>query len=334
MLVVALALPAAAPACDLCAVYSAVHAQGLSSSAWTLSAATQFTHFGTLRLDGERVADPADQRMDSVITQLVARRAFSPRWSAQLNVPLITRSFRRPSAEGIEDGRERGLGDISVLARGEVFRRETEQTTFILDAHAGMKLPTGSTRRLAEETTEEDEPDAAPPILALLAADSEIRPFHDGHAHGPASGVHGHDLTLGTGSTDAHLGANLFFRRARFLATALLQYTLRTRGDYDYRFANDLTWELAPGAYLILGHTRTLALQLVASGETKGRDDFAGERADDTGIRSVFLGPRVSATFGLNLSAALGADIPVSVDNTVLQLTPDYRLRASVSWSF
>jgi len=34
------------------------------------------------------------------------------------------------------------------------------------------------------------------------------------------------------------------------------------------------------------------------------------------------------------LSAELGADLPVSIDNTALQSVPDYRVRAAVNWRF
>lgn len=322
---------ASTSACDLCAVYSATHAQTPAGPGWSLSAATQFTHFATLRLDGDRVANPLDQRLDSTITQVVLRRGFTPRLSAQLAMPFIARSFHRPEGTALEHGHENGLGDISVLGRIEVIRRDAEDFTAIVDVIGGVKLPTGSSDRIAEELSESHEETA---VAAPRLARGQVRPFHDGHQHAVPSGVHGHDLTLGTGSTDGIVGANFYFRHRRLLATGFAQYTLRTRGDYDYRFANDLTWEAAPGAYLILGHLHTLALQAVASGEHKGTDDLAGVAADDTGITSVFLGPRVTYTYGMRFSAAVGADFPASIDNTAFQLTPTCRLRANATWTF
>lgn len=324
--------PAASPACDLCAVYSATHAQGLSASGWSVSLASQFTHFATLRRDGERVPDEFGQRLDSSITQFVARYGFAGRFSAQLNVPLISRTFRRPDGMEIDQDRERGLGDVSVLGRFEILRRDTERLTVIWDVMGGVKLPTGSTTRLREETLEA--PEEAALIGALSLTPGHVTPRHGDHEHGPASGVHGHDLTLGTGATDGILGTNLYLRHGRMFATGFAQYTLRQRGDYDYEFANDFTWELAPGAYLLLGHIHTVALQAALSGERKANDRFGATLADDTGITSVFLGPRVSYTYGLNLSAGVGADFPLRIENTALQLTPDYRLRANVTWTF
>ncbi|HEY8650644.1 MAG TPA: hypothetical protein VIL70_06985 [Chthoniobacterales bacterium] len=53
--------------------------------------------------------------------------------------------------------------------------------------------------------------------------------------------------------------------------------------------------------------------------------------AEDTGITSVFLGPRLAASVG-KLSGELAAELPISIDNTALQVVPDYRLRASFGY--
>jgi hypothetical protein len=315
----------AAIACDLCAVYSATHAQTPTGPGWSVSTAAQFTHFGTLRLDGDRVADPADQSLDSTITQVVVRRGLTERLSLQLNVPYIVRSYRRPEGVTIDRDRVRGLGDVSLVGRGELVRRDTLNYTCIWDVMAGVKFGTGNTDRITEELSEDHE------------EASRFQPLHAGHDHGtpaPPSGIHGHDLTLGTGSTDVILGTNFYLSHARLYATASLQYARRSRGDYDYRFGNDVSWELAPGAYLMLGHPHTLGLQLVAFGEHKALDRLGQTPADDTGITSIYLGPRISYTHASNLSAALGVDLSVKMENTALQLTPDYRVRANVTWNF
>jgi len=95
-----------------------------------------------------------------------------------------------------------------------------------------------------------------------------------------------------------------------------------------------LSWWGGPGIFLALNESYTVALQLNVSGEHKGRDTFQEQKADDTGITSVFLGPQVSVTWGERLSAELGVDVPVSIDNTALQSVADYRLRAAVNWRF
>jgi hypothetical protein len=112
-----------------------------------------------------------------------------------------------------------------------------------------------------------------------------------------------------------------------------VQFTLRGDGTHQYHFANDLTWSGGPGYYFIRRHDMIIGLQFVASGEYKGVDRFRGKPAEDTGITSVFLGPRLIASRG-RFSAEIAAEFPVSIDNTALQVVPDYRLRGAVSFHF
>ena len=51
-------------------------------------------------------------------------------------------------------------------------------------------------------------------------------------------------------------------------------------------------------------------------------------------MTAVYLGPQINFTWGEKLSAHLGADLPVSIDNTALQTVADYRIRAGVTWRF
>ena len=69
------------------------------------------------------------------------------------------------------------------------------------------------------------------------------------------------------------------------------------------------------------------------SGERKDVDRFRGREAQDTGITSVFLGPRVVASLG-KINAELETDLPVLIDNTSLQVVPDYRIRGSIAIRF
>jgi hypothetical protein len=199
---------------------------------------------------------------------------------------------------------------VSVTANLVLFERKDEAFTLRWSALGGVKLPTGSSARLAEELSEVEIPGA------------------------PESGIHGHDLALGSGSTDVLVGSGAFARWQRLFATANLQYSVRTKGDYDYRFANDLQWQFAPGVYLLLNERHSLALQLVASGEDKSTDTFQGAAAADTALTSVYLGPQFTYTWSDRLSAQVGVDLPVVLDNSALQAVPDYRVRAVVTWRF
>ena len=179
-----------------------------------------------------------------------------------------------------------------------------------------MKFPTGDPSRIKEEFNE----------VEIEGA--------------PESGIHGHDLALGSGSCDAVLGVGTFTRyRAAFLQTSV-QYTVRTTGSYDYRYANDLSFDFGPGYFLLQGKRVgglgpvTLGAQFAISGEHKNRDTFRGEIAGDTGATALYVGPRLLAGAGRRLVAEAGADLPVLLDNTAFQIVPSYRIRAGLSYRF
>jgi hypothetical protein len=291
--------------------------------------AEQFTHFGTVQIDGREAANPTGQYLDSSITQLVAGYSFTPRFALQINLPLIYRSFERPEGFAIDRGTESGLGDLSLLGKLVLLhypsggshdvksddsknpRMERHEPDFTVSALliGGVKFPTGDSRRLKEEFSETEVPGA------------------------PPSGIHGHDLTLGTGSYDGIIGGQTSLRYKSFFFQADSQFTLRGDGAHQYHFANDLSWSGGPGYYFVRNRDMIVGLQCACSGEHKNVDRFRGEAAEDTGITSVFLGPRVVASYG-KLSGELAAEFPVSIDNTALQVVPDYRLRASFAVRF
>jgi hypothetical protein len=340
----------ACAACDLCGCYTpqletlpqrdadivfgqpaAVASSGHRSGMTGLygAVAEQFTHFGTLQLDGREIQNPTGQYLDSSITQLVAGYSFNSRFALQLNAPLIYRSFARPEGFAIDRGTEAGPGDISLLAKLVVFRKELggsravtgddpksphmeiREPDFTISALllAGIKLPTGDSRRLLEEFNEVDVPGA------------------------PVSGIHGHDLTLGTGSYDGIFGGQTSLRYKNFFFQGDLQFTLRGDGSHQYNFANDLAWSGGPGCYFIRRRDAIFGLQFVVSGEHKDVDRFRGQPAEDTGVTSVFLGPKIVAAYK-KISVEIGAELPVMIDNTALQAVPDYRLRGGFAVRF
>jgi hypothetical protein len=302
----------AARACDLCSVYASVEAKESRPGVF-VGVAEQFSHFATLREDGAEVPNGLDQYLDSSITQLILGYQFNNRVGVQLNAPVVHRAFRR-SEEGVAvAGSESGLGDVALVAHVRVIEWLRDDAMVIASALGGVKFPTGDSGRLREETEEE---------------------HHDEEEDHVESGVHGHDLALGSGSVDGIVGGSVFARWKRLFASATVQYAIRSEGDFDYRFANDLMWSGGPGVYLWLAHAGTATLQLNVTGETKGKDTFQGAAADDTGITAVYLGPEVAVTWGDRLSGDVGVDLPVVQNNTALQIVPDYRVRAAVTCRF
>jgi hypothetical protein len=324
-------------ACDLCGCYTpqleAMPGMEAAPSpswlaGWYGAIGEQFTRFATVQIDGREVANPTGQYENSSITQLVAGYSINSRFGLQISVPLIYREFKRPEGFAIDRGTVSGLGDVSFLLRTVLFHyaspgRRTfqfeDKTPVAIDLEpdftasaillTGIKFPTGDSSRLEEEFHEIEIPGA------------------------PESGIHGHDLTLGTGSYDGIFGEQTSLRYKNVFFESNVQFTLRGDGAHQYHFANDLVWNAGPGYYFVRRRDLILGLQFVASGEYKDVDRFRGRRAEDTGITSVFLGPRMVVSRG-RFSAEIGAEIPVLIDNTALQVVPDYRLRGGISFHF
>jgi hypothetical protein len=324
-------------ACDLCGCYTPqletmpeMETDTLfpKMKGWYAAVAEQFTHFGTVQIDGREVSNPTGQYENSSITQLVAGYSINDRFVLQLNLPVIDREFKRPEGFAIDRGTESGIGDISLLLKSVVFRYHSAgrrdfnpdpknpvaiehepDFTFSTLLLTGLKFPTGDTSRIKEEFNEVEIPGA------------------------PPSGIHGHDLTLGTGSYDGIFGGEASLRYRNFFGEASIQFTLRGDGAHQYHFANDLGWNGGPGYYFVRDRRTVLGLQFNISGECKDVDRFRGKAADDTGITSVFVGPRIVASRG-QWSAEFEADLPVAIDNTALQVVPDYRFRGGISFHF
>ena len=319
-------LTAAARACDLCGCYtpqletalpratgplSDQAPEAATASDWSQrfygAVAEQFTHFGTTQFNSHEVANPTGQRLESSITQIVLGYMFNERFALQVNVPFIYRSYKRPEGFEIERGTESGLGDVSLLGKlvlfhVEALREEASagdgkkavavpgEPDFTASAVllGGVKFPTGDSSRIKEE-------------------------FHETEIEGaPESGIHGHDLTLGTGSWDGIIGAQISLRYKNAFFEADTQFTLRGDSHYSYHFANDLSWSGGPGYYLIRRPEALLGIQCVVSGENKSTDRFQGRVAEDTGVTSLYVGPRgadrVWARERRNRSGPSGAD--------------------------
>jgi hypothetical protein len=337
LIVLLATIPLLSQACDLCGCFTpqletvpgaALDPLFPGSRGWYAALAEQFTRFGTLQFEGHEVANPTGQYENSFITQLVAGYELTSRFSLQVNVPIIYRDFKRPEGFAIDRGTESGLGDVSLLLRTVAYkysspgRREFNvdgkdpvavehdpDFTFSAVLLTGVKFPTGGTSRLTEEFHEIDVPGA------------------------PVSGIHGHDLTLGTGSYDGIFGVQASLRWKNFFFESNAQFTLRGSGAHQYDFANDFSWVAGPGYYLVRRPDCVVGLELLSDGETKDTDRFRGAPAEDTGMTEEYLGPRIVASCG-RWSGEFAVEIPVIIDNTALQAVPDYRLRAGIAFRF
>jgi hypothetical protein len=298
------------PACDLCAVYNADAARGKGNAGFHLAIAEQFSHSGTLQHDSQEIHDSTGQYRDSSITSLILGYNFTPRWGVSLNIPYIHRSFKRAEGFEVERGTESGLGDLTLIGRWLALHKTEHEFSYSLTVLGGVEFPTGDPDRLREEVNEVEIPGA------------------------PPSGVHGNDLALGSGSYDGIAGLSGSVGWRRFLFTADAQYFIRSQGEFDYQFGNELSVSGGPGFFILFDETKTLLLQGFFSYETKGRDSIDGDKRDD-GISSAwYAGPALIFTWGERFSATLNLDIPLRITNHEFQTVPDYRARAGIAWHF
>jgi hypothetical protein len=334
-LAVVLALAALpATACDLCAIYACLEARETGRGLYT-GFSEQYSDFSTLRHDGDEVPNPAGQYLRSAISQAVVGYQFSRRFGVQANVPYVARDFRRAEEGAAIEDRERGLGDAVVLAHWRAFESYDADRTVIWNLVGGVKLPTGSSDRLAEEAGEghQEEPDEHSAAATTSGVRGVASP-HEGHAHGPASGVHGHDVALGSGSLDGVLGTTGQLGWKRLFVQFSGQYALRREGDHGYRYGDDLNWSVTPGFFAWLGHERSLSLGLNVAGEEKHRDELDGEPADDTAISALYAGPAIAYSRGGRFFAKLELDLPLRQQTTELQIVPDSRVRLGLTARF
>jgi hypothetical protein len=262
-----------------------------------------------LQEDGHEVPNTINQHINSSISQVFAGYNFNDRFGLQFNLPVIYRSWKRPLGAVIDSGSEFGIGDLSLLGSYQYYRELSVDSNFLWRFLAGLKFPTGNSSHLGEPDVES--------INGL-----------------PPSGIGGHDLALGSGSVDGIVGTSVSGRWKRLFLDAGLQYAARTEGAFGHQYANDLTWWAGPGYYLALREDLTFALQALFSGETKGKDTVNGVPDEDSAETIFYVGPQLSLTWRGKLSLQAGADFPFSIYNSGLQVVPDYRVHAALTWRF
>ena len=142
----------------------------------------QYTPFKTLTVDGQEVANPNGEKINSNTTQLQLNYNLNPRFGFQVAIPYHNRSYTRQGGGGQESGTVSGIGDMVVRGRYAPVARFSEKKTLVWTIDAGMKLPTGN---------------------SSLLRDHDHGAAADAHAHGggtPAQPEHEHD----DGGADDH----------------------------------------------------------------------------------------------------------------------------------
>jgi hypothetical protein len=317
--------------CELCAVYSAGSARGESGSGFLVSVSEQFTSYRTTHFDGEEIdiADP--DYLDNSVTHLVTSYNFSPRFGVSLSLPLVYNSFRRfdvryseraPPVSETEADSEFGLGDAALIGRVTLLAKNEMEYGIVINLLGGVKFPTGDSSRLADEVEQ-----------ARIFESFPGPPHTDPLSHSPA-GVHQHMLAAGSGSYDGILGLTVNSRWKRWFFNSQFQYYLRTAGEEDFEYGDDIMVSGGPGRYLLLHDAWTVSLQLNAVYETEGRVRLLDRKSDRTGMTAWYLGPQFSVTVGEHLAANAGVDVPLHIISRGFQNVPTYRVHAGLNYRF
>jgi hypothetical protein len=297
-----------AAACDFCACD--LPSMGLENgTGLSFRVSEQFTYFGTLQQDSHTIANPAGEHMNSSVTQLIIGYDFAHALGVQLNVPLVYRSFQRWHDGAIDRGSVSGLGDVSFLAHWAPIHIQRSDYLFSARLYAGLSLPSGDSSRVLEEAAEGGD-DSTP------------------------SGIHGHDLALGTGSVSGIFGLDVRMQWKRFFVTAGIEGVARTTGAYGYRYADEMGFRGSLGGFLVDRDDFNLALSAQCTGSSKGQDVFQGTTATDTSGTVVYLGPQIAANWHKRYHAEVSVLFPVVNENSGVQSVPDYRITASMGVRF
>jgi hypothetical protein len=346
--------------CDLCSVYVAQQQRSFGENEITLGASEQFSYFGKMQKDGETISDPLNQYLKSSITQVFGRYDFCRDFAIQTNLPIISRSYRKLGEDNnAEKGDISGIGDISVLALYSPLHLEEPGKFFRLTLQGGLKLPTGDAKRLGDShshghDSSEEESHGAGEHADEHAGEHEgghdehedhsmgndmrsqlVSSIHNGVVHEAIpDGIHPHSLALGSGSWDVVTGVNFFGQVDRWITAGNLQYILRTKGSFDYEYADDLLWDFGVGRYVHLGDEESVAVRVNLSGETKGFDQQNGVEDRSSALTTLFAGPEINVTSGNNVFGLVALDLPLLVDNSGTALAMDYRVRFAVMYRF
>jgi len=305
-------------ACDPCGMHnslqlpgvmSSMRSVGLQSGAWTFGLTEQFSTFRVRSDNDLRTTDSDIELIRNLsVTQVTSAYNISESFSLQVNLPLVIRNYYRFERFAKVSDTEAGLGDMSILSSYSPYSYNDVQHRIFFAGFAGLKVPTGDTGSLTRVASQDGD-----------TSDDRIQ---------------GRGLTLGTGSVDVPLGIVAYGRSGRMQAFASAQYTIRTEGASEYRFANDLSWSISPGWLFLIGEDQNISASLALSGETKGGDHLDGELLSKTAVNNLYLGPELFYSLTNRISILFGIDLPIAIDVGGAAVKPETRSRFAVSMSF
>ena len=305
LLSVVLPLIVAAPAfaCDFCSIYTPLNISERQAGRLDLGVREDLLGYSKTRLDGNNVDHSlAIQNQKINVTELTAQYSLTDRFSALLAVPIISETFKRRINGAFDRDSESGVGDVALYGDVVLARKaQAKGGYFQWDLFGGVKLPSGSTDRLTESA--------------------------NGSSTYSETGIYGGSVTTGTGSYDFPIATGIHNESNNWLLDALIQYNLRTQGDYSYQFGNDLRWNVGFGRRFYEDSDFTFAAQLFLSGLSKAKDQQNGLDVVDSGQSFVAIGPKIEMIFSNRYTLFVRVDAPITSSNDGLQTLEDHRVQ-------
>lgn len=321
-------------ACDVCKIFLAQTSETHLERGFFSGANVDYSHFGSIQLNGKEVPNVFGQKLNSVTTNLYV--GFQPlAWlGGQVNVPLVYKDYQRIYGDFIERGSVSGMGDTSFLLSVQPLLKFFPDSLIGVSAFGGIIFPTGDINELKRDLF------TTPPCSQTrTTGTTAFRQGHAGHAgvsaennctNAPTSAIHGHELSLGTGAFAAVTGLQARTTMHRIYAQGGIQYVMNTTNDFGYKFGNNLSWDVQAGAYPLLSHTYSLALGAVLAGFDKQFDTYLGFRDSATRSTEISAGPEIRFTLGKFFLLKAGADFPLFNHNSDLQSVADFRVHSSL----
>lgn len=248
---------------------------------------------------------------DFLTNQINLSYSLNDSFSVMLAVPYIVRGYYDVKNFSREYKVDSGIGDISALGYYADTILSSEDFSASYSLYGGVKTPTGDTGSIGQ-------------------ASNNITTKH--HVI-PSSASAGRILTFGTGSYDFPLGAGVFLESGRFITPLSFQYTFKTEGSFNYKFADDIIFYAAPGVNVLSSEEFSMSLHYMMSGEFKNADTLSGKKVSESAYSNLFMGPSTIIKLGNNFGAEISYLFrSTSADNSIL--VPENRIRLNLGYSF
>ncbi len=253
-------------------------AETLFGQGWRLSASHLYKRKGNVFRGDRHQNDPLDRLFEEQRFVAGVDYGVLPALTLSLLVPTVYKSQRQRVSGG---GRERlesfGLGDVALLGKYRVFKRDWERGAFHLAVISGLEFPSG-------DTDADEDGVRLPPAL---------------------------QPGLGAWNPVTALAANLELDLFRF--DGLFFYKINTEGAQDFEAGDFIVVEF--DAHYRFLHTQypgpTASAKLGVQWRHEMRDELDGHRVRNSGADVIALRPGVSWHPLPQIDISVTLDVPI-----------------------